>query len=101
MRLVLASPSPRRRELLDAAGIAYDVDAVDVDERRHAGEAPEVYVERLAREKASAGARQFPDRAVLGADTVVVVDDEVLGKPRDAADAARMLARSRAGATTC
>ena len=93
MRLVLASQSPRRRDLLDAAGIAYDVGAVDVDERRHGGEAPEVYAERLAREKATAGARQFPDRAVLGADTVVVVDDEVLGKPRDAEDAVRMLAR--------
>ena len=92
MRLVLASQSPRRRDLLDAAGIACDVRAVDVDERRHAGETPDVFAERLAREKASAGARLFPDRTVLGADTIVVVDDEVLGKPRDAADAVRMLA---------
>jgi septum formation protein len=93
MRLVLASSSPRRRELLDAAGIAFDVHAVDVDERREADEAPEAYAERLARLKATAGAQVFPDRAVLGADTVVVVDDEVLGKPSDPADAARMLAR--------
>lgn len=93
MRLVLASTSPRRRELLDAAGIEFDVHAVDVDERRDAGEPPEAYAERVARLKASTGARHFPDRPVLGADTIVVVDGEVLGKPRDAADAFRMLAR--------
>jgi septum formation protein len=93
MRLVLASTSPRRRELLDAAGLAYDAHAVDVDERREANESPKAYAERLARLKAATGARQFPDRPVLGADTIVVVDDDVLGKPRDASDAARMLAR--------
>ena len=65
MRLVLASTSPRRRELLDAAGIAFDVHAVDVDERRESGETPEAYAERLARLKASAGAREKrrPERA--------------------------------------
>lgn len=92
MRLVLASGSQRRRELLAAAGFAFDVSAVEVDERRTHGEAPAVYVERLARAKAHAAAAQRePDTVVLGADTVVVVDDEVLGKPRDAADATRML----------
>jgi nucleoside triphosphate pyrophosphatase len=90
--LVLASGSPRRRELLSSAGFAFDVSAVEVDERRTNGEAPAAYVERLARAKArAAAAQQEPDTAVLGADTVVVVDDEVLGKPRDAADATRML----------
>lgn len=66
--------------------------AVEVDEHRTCGEAPAAYVERLARAKAHAAAAQRePDTVVLGADTVVVVDDEVLGKPRDAADATRML----------
>jgi septum formation protein len=92
MRLILASASPRRRELLSAAGFVFDVDAVEVDERRTDGETPAAYVERLARAKAHAAAAQRePATAVLGADTVVVVDDEVLGKPRDAADATRML----------
>jgi septum formation protein len=91
--LVLASASPRRRELLASAGIAFDVEPVDVDERREPGEAPEAYVERVARLKAGGGARRHPARAVLGADTVVVVDGEVLGKPASAADAARMLRR--------
>ena len=92
VRLVLASGSPRRRELLAAAGFVFDVSAVEVDERRTNGEAPAAYVERLARAKAHAAAAQRePGTAVLGADTVVVVDDEVLGKPRDAADATRML----------
>jgi septum formation protein len=93
MRLILASGSPRRRELLLAAGFAFDVSAVEVDERRTNGEAPAAYVERLARAKAhaAAAAQRDPDTAVLGADTVVVVDDEVLGKPRDEVDATRML----------
>jgi septum formation protein len=93
VRVVLASASPRRRELLSAAGFDFDVDPVSVDETRGAGEAPAAYVERLARSKAQAAARHDGDRAVIGADTVVVVDDEVLGKPRDAEDAARMLRR--------
>jgi septum formation protein len=91
MRLVLASGSPRRRELLSAAGFTFDVQAVDVDERRGSGEAPAAYVDRLARAKAQAAAVRDPDSVVIGADTVVVVDDEVLGKPRDGSDATRML----------
>jgi septum formation protein len=90
-RIILASASPRRAELLHAAGIAFDVLPADVDESAHAGEAPPAYVERLARAKATAVHRQHPARVVLGADTTVVVDGEILGKPADAADARRML----------
>lgn len=90
MRLVLASQSPRRRELLTAAGIAFTVRAPCVDEVRGAGEDPLVYVRRLAVEKARA-VELGPDETILSADTVVVAEGEVLEKPRDAADAARML----------
>jgi septum formation protein len=93
MRLVLASASPRRRALLAAADIDVDVDPVHVDERPLAGEAPDAYVERLARLKAEAGAARHPGRVVLGADTTVVIDGDVLGKPRDAAEAVAMLRR--------
>jgi septum formation protein len=89
--LVLASNSPRRRELLAAAGFEFDVHAIDVDESRAEGEAAEPYVERLARTKAEAAARHHPDSVVIGADTIVLVGDEVLGKPRDPSDAERML----------
>jgi septum formation protein len=98
MRIVLASASPRRRELLAAAGWSFDVDAADVDERRLAGEPPDAYVARVAQLKAEAVAVRHPDAAVLGADTVVVVGGDVLGKPRDAEDAARMLRRLSARA---
>ncbi len=89
--LILASGSPRRAELLRQAGIRFEVSAPDVDETLHPGEAPEAYVRRLAAAKARHVAASHPGRLVLGADTTVVVDGEVLGKPRDAADAARML----------
>jgi septum formation protein len=91
--LILASQSPRRRELLDQVGIAHRVLPVDVDETRCPDEAPAVYVERLARAKAAAGLAAAGGGAVLGADTVVVLDDAVLGKPADRADALAMLAR--------
>jgi septum formation protein len=91
MKLVLASASPRRRALLDEAGLAFDVGPVNVDERVVAGETPEPYVMRLALEKARAGLAQHPASVVLGADTTVVIDDEILGKPNDDADAQRML----------
>lgn len=93
MRLVLASASPRRRDLLDAAGIAYDVHPVDVDESRQDGEGAAAYVERVAREKARAGAAAHPERVVLAADTTVVVDGDVLGKPAGDAEATQMLRR--------
>ncbi len=90
-RLILASQSPRRRELLTQAGFTFDVQAADIDESRHAEEAPEAYVQRLALEKARAIHVQHPDAVVLGADTTVVLDGEVLNKPRDKDDARRML----------
>ena len=93
MHVVLASASPRRRDLLNEAGIGFDVDAPHIDETLLAGETPADYVERMAREKAAAVAPRHPGRLVLGADTVVVIDDVVLGKPADADDAARMLRR--------
>jgi septum formation protein len=89
--LVLASGSPRRAELLRQAGIRFEVSVPDVDETLHPGEAPEAYVRRLAAAKARHVAASHPGRPVLGADTTVVVDGQVLGKPYDAADAARML----------
>ena len=89
--LILASGSPRRAELLRQAGIRFEVSAPDVDETLYPGEAPEAYVRRLAAAKARHVAASHPGRLVLGADTTVVVDGEVLGKPRDAADATRML----------
>jgi septum formation protein len=89
--LLLASASPRRAELLTAAGIPFEVLAVHVDETPLAQEWPEAHVRRLAEEKAVAASLQRPTAVVLGADTVVVVDGHILGKPRDAADAATML----------
>jgi septum formation protein len=89
--LVLASASPRRQELLRNAGIAFDVQPAHIPEDPLPGEAAKDCAERLAREKALAVARHRPHDVVLGADTVVVVDGQLLGKPSDAADAARML----------
>ena len=91
MPIVLASASPRRAELLSAAGFSFVVDPVDIDESVLPGEAPEAHVRRLARAKAQAGADRHPHETVLGADTVVAVDGRILGKPRDAADATAML----------
>lgn len=89
-RLILASQSPRRRELLTTAGFSFDVRVRPVEEVRGAGEAPEAYVRRLARSKADA-AWENRDEIVLGADTVVVLGGDVLEKPRDPGDARRML----------
>jgi septum formation protein len=89
--LVLASASPRRQELLRSAGIAFTVHPANVPEVPLPNEAPRAFAERLAREKALAVFRQRPSDVVLGADTIVIVDEQVLGKPRDAADASRML----------
>ena len=89
--LVLASASPRRQELLRNAGIRFTVSPANIPEIPLAGEIPRECAERLAREKAQAIFRQQPGQPVLGADTIVVVDSEILGKPRDAADASRML----------
>jgi septum formation protein len=96
--LVLASASPRRQELLRNAGISFTVQAADVDETPLADEPAEQCARRLAREKALAVSRLRPQDSVLGADTIVVVDEAILGKPRDAEDAVRML-RLLAGRT--
>jgi septum formation protein len=88
-RLVLASSSPRRRQLLEMLGLAVEVRPPHIREVRGADETPRDYVERLAREKAAA----VPGELVLAADTTVVVDGEVLEKPADEADALRMLER--------
>ncbi len=89
--LVLASASPRRQELLRNAGIPFEVQPAHIPEDPLPGEGAKECAERLAREKALAVARQRPQDAVLGADTVVAVDDQILGKPSDADAAARML----------
>jgi septum formation protein len=89
--LVLASASPRRQDLLRGAGISFVVQPADVDETPLAGESARDCAERLAREKALAVWQKRPQDAVLGADTIVVVDGTILGKPVDADDAARML----------
>jgi septum formation protein len=89
--IVLASASPRRQELLRCAGIQFVVQPADINETPLAGEAPRDCAERLARGKALAVFRARPRDYVLGADTIVVIDDAILGKPRDADDAARML----------
>lgn len=92
-RLVLASASPRRRELLSQLGLHFEVAAADIDETPRAAELPDAYVLRLAREKAQAVARRHPGRPVLAADTTVVLDGDILGKPDDAAHALQMLTR--------
>ena len=93
LRLVLASASPRRRELLAQLGLLFEVCAADIDETPRAGELPDAYVRRLAREKAHAVASRRPEQWVLAADTTVVLDGDILGKPLDAGEARSMLAR--------
>jgi len=92
----LASASPRRGQLLEQIGVRYRPLAVNVDEGRHAGEPPELYVLRVALDKARAGRVRVAANdplPVLGADTAVVIDGDILGKPRDRAHALAMLAR--------
>jgi septum formation protein len=89
--LILASQSPRRAELLRTAGFSFTIRARPVEEVRRSGETPIEYVRRLAREKAEA-AWEDADEIVLGADTIVLVDDRVFEKPRDVDDARAMLA---------
>jgi septum formation protein len=95
MQLVLASASPRRRELLNQLGVSYDCVPADIDETPGPGEKPGDYVSRLAEEKAAAVAFLYAgeERAVLAADTTVVVDDVVMGKPEDHFHGLAMLAR--------
>jgi|ERR1700722_4996278 septum formation protein len=89
--LVLASASPRRKELLRNAGIAFEVEPANIPEEPLPGETARAYAERLAREKALVVSQKRPNDAILGADTIVVIDNQILGKPADQADAARML----------
>ncbi|MGH7647466.1 MAG: Maf family protein [Gemmatimonadaceae bacterium] len=89
--VVLASASPRRHELLGMVGIAHEVDPADIDESVRGGESPTAYALRLAREKALAVAARRPNALVIAADTTVVVDERIFGKPADAAEARRML----------
>lgn len=96
MKLVLASASPRRAEILRNAGIDFTVHATQIDESLRTGESPTDYVRRLALEKARAAARELAtlparDALIIGADTVVVIGGEILGKPSSAEDAGRML----------
>jgi septum formation protein len=90
-RVVLASASPRRRQLLDLIGIPHEVRPANIDETMRPREAPRRHTERLAREKATKIATRDPDLITIGADTVVVISRKVLGKPRDQAEAVRML----------
>ncbi|CAN5745166.1 Maf family protein [soil metagenome] len=93
IRIVLASQSPRRAQLLRMLGLAIETLPADVDETYHAGEEAGAHAERLARAKVEAVAGRRPDAVIIGSDTVVTVDGEVLGKPRDHTDAVRMLMR--------
>lgn len=92
-QLILASASPRRHELLALMGVAFTVRPASLDEATYDGETPEVYVTRLADAKAEAIAAIADTRAVLAADTIVVCDDQIFGKPRDRSDALAMLIR--------
>lgn len=89
--MILASSSPRRRELLTQIGVQFEVQAADIDETPHADESPVAYVERMALEKALAVAKLRPGNIVLGSDTSVISCDRILGKPRDNADAVETL----------
>ena len=90
-RVVLASGSPRRRQLLELIGIEHDVQPANIDESVRPRETPARYAERLAREKASVVASRDPDRITIAADTTVVLNKKVLGKPENEEDARRML----------
>lgn len=91
LNVILASASPRRRDLLTLVGISHTVAPADVDESLRMDELPEAYAERLSRTKAEAIAESKKTSVVIGADTIVVIDDAVLGKPKDVGDAGRML----------
>ncbi len=90
-KLVLASGSPRRSEIMNSVGWEFTKAIPDIDESEREGEKPEAYVRRLAREKAEVVAASHPGQIVLAADTTVVIDDQIIGKPIDIPDARRML----------
>jgi septum formation protein len=89
--IILASASPRRRELLTQIGITFTVHTADIDETPHPNENPVKYTLRLAEAKARAVLAHHPDAIIIGADTTVIIEGQILGKPRDDADAERML----------
>ena len=89
--IILASTSPRRRELVTVYGLTFQFTSADIDETPRTNEAPDALVRRLSHAKAELGARAFPDAIVVGSDTIVAIDDTILGKPKDADDATRML----------
>ena len=91
VKVILASGSPRRRQLLELIGIEHEVLPSNIDETMRPRETPRRHAERLAREKASTIATREPDRITIAADTIVVINRKVLGKPRDTDDARRML----------
>ena len=93
MRIILASGSPRRRELLKSLGLEFEVYKPDVDEHALDDESPSELCTRLSRLKAHAGAEKFHDSLIIAADTIVVIDDLILGKPKDRHDAFMMLKR--------
>jgi septum formation protein len=90
-QIILASGSPRRSEIMESVGWKFIKDVPDIDETELPGESPDVYVQRLARTKAETIASRHKSEIVLGADTTVVIDDQIMGKPLDVADAKRML----------
>ena len=90
-KLVLASGSPRRAEIMKSVGWEFEKAVPDIDETQILGETPEYYVQRLAREKAELIAKKHPNELVLGADTTVVINGEIIGKPIDEGDARRMI----------
>ena len=90
-KIILASGSPRRSEILSSVGWKFEKHVADIDESEFEGESPEAYVVRLAREKAQSVASSLPDSIVLGADTTVVIDERIIAKPVDLDDARRML----------
>jgi septum formation protein len=93
LRVILASQSPRRRELLTLIGIPHEIQPADIDETLLPDELPAPHAERLAREKVAVIASHHPEAVVIGADTIVVLDGDVLGKPADAAEARATLHR--------
>lgn len=96
--MILASSSPRRKELLSQIGVQFTIDVADINETPHENETPVMYVERMALEKARTVAERHPDNVVLGSDTSVIFNDHILGKPLNTAEAMAML-KSLSGQT--
>lgn len=90
-KIVLASASPRRAEILQSVGWEFEKQVANIDETERVGESPEEYVLRLAQEKAEAVAQKYDEGLILGADTTVVIDEQIIGKPRDLQEARKML----------